>query len=158
MRVIVSIAFVIAVAASLVMLSRAPSSDLPMAGQFDRYFPTPSAAVKTTAALMKEKKWSELAAYYDLSGSLLQKDDLASETFFVESEKLEDGLPEETERYKQPFTPGFKYQSARYVGEDLIEVTVMTEFQAEDETVQRGLETFLLKAHPEGYQLIPKDD
>ena len=158
MRVFFSIVFLVAVAGALTMLGRGPSDESPQAGQFDRYFPTPSAAVKTTADLLKTENWSELATYYDLTGTVLDRTDLTKEGFFIETDAIEEALSEELEAYKQPFSPGFEFQSARSLGNDIIEVTVITEIIGDDDTVQQGLDTFLLKAHPEGYQLLPKED
>jgi len=157
MRVFFSLLFLVAVAGALTMLGRGPLPDGPQPGQFDRYFPTPSAAVNTTADLLKSENWSELATYYDLSDSVFDRQDLTKENFFIES-GIEEALSEELEAYKQPFAPGFRFQSARSLGNDVIEVTVITEIAGEDGAMRQGLDTFLLKAHPEGYQLLPKDE
>lgn len=157
MRIFFSLVFLIAVAGTLTMLGRGPLQDGPTPGQFDRYFPTPSAAVNTTADLLTSENWSELATYYDLSESVFDRQDLSKESFFVES-GIEEALSEELEAYKQPFAPGFRFQSARNLGNDVIEVTVITEIASEDGVMRQGLDTFLLKAHPEGYQLLPKGD
>ena len=158
MRVFFSLVFLVAVAGALTMLARGPVSGGRQPGQFDRYFPTPSAAVNTTADLLKSKNWTELATYYDLTGTVFDRQDLTQESFFIESEAIEAALSEELEAYKQPFAPDFRFQSARNLGNDIIEVTVITEIPGEDGTIRQGLDTFLLKAHPEGYQLLPKDD
>ena len=126
--------------------------------QLDRYFETPADAVEITSDLLKTQKWSVLATYYDLSQSRVDRNQLSNGQFFLDS------LPAETPaltgpgRYKQPFAPGFQFQSVRTLAHDVVEVTVSGKADPGSDETAVQLETFLLKAHPEGYQLLPKTE
>ncbi len=157
MRTFLSIAVLALVVVSFAYLGKENTETPPKSGQYDRYFETPSAAVALVTKLLREEDWKTLSTYYDLTKSPLDRSSLEDANFFLESEKPEVVHPAGFWRYKQPFAPGFEFESSRIIGNDIIEVTVVVEIDQGDGTVQRGLDTFRLKAHPEGYQLLPED-
>ena len=157
MRAFLSILFVGFLVGAYLSLDGEAEQEPHKTGQFDRYFETPAEAVDITSDLLKTQKWSVLATYYDLSQSGVDRDQLTNGPIFL------DALPAQTPaltgpgRYKQPFVPGFQFQSARNLAHDVVEVTVTGETgPGEGETTAPQLNTFLLKAHPQGYQLLPK--
>ncbi len=131
--------------------------DRPTSGEIDRYFTSPQASVDVITDLLKSEDWRTLASYYDLSGTGIDDESLLDSAFFLNEARPEAAHPAGFWRYKQPFAPGYTYLSSKIVNEDQIEVTVMIEIDEGGGMVQRGLDAFRLTAHPEGYQLLPKE-
>jgi len=133
---------------------------LPKAGQYDRYFTTPKASVETVTRLLKAGDWSTLASYYDLTGGTIGLDTLISGVYFASADPTS---PDSTSpgpdaalvRPAHPFELGARYLSAKPLDDDEIEVTIVLEGAEQDEDGQPKTGTFHLKAHPEGYKLIP---
>ncbi len=152
----ITIAFVVIVG-GIAYLQRDQAPDLPKSGEIDRYFASPQESVDAITDLLKSEDWPALASYYDLSGSDIDENSLTDGTFFINEERPEAAHPAGFWRYKQPFAPGFTFQSAKMLNADQVEVTVMIEIDQGGGMVQRGLDTFRLIAHPEGYQILPKE-
>lgn len=147
----------VVIVGSIVYVENKQTPEMPAPGETDRYFVSPQASVDIITDLVNAEDWEKLASYYDLSGSDIDEDSLTDGTFFINETRPEAAHPAGFWRYKQPFAPGFTYQSAKIVNEDEIEVTVMIEIDQGGGMVQRGLDTFQLTPHPEGYQLLPKE-
>ena len=124
------------------------------AGQYDRYFSTPQAAVSEVTQLLEARDWQTLSAFYDLTDSGLDKAMLKDGSFFVDqaAAKIAGGEP----RYAHPFALGFQYRATKPIGNDEFEVSLMIEIDNGDGTVRRALDTLYLKAYPEGYQILPR--
>lgn len=131
-------------------------SAIPESGQYDRYFPTPQAAVIGITELLEAEDWGTLAAYYDLTASSIDKTTLKNGNYFTADMDHTDTQSASMARREQPFAPGSQYWSTKPVGNDEFEVSLTFEVEQEDGTVQRGLDTLYLKAYPEGYQILPR--
>ncbi len=130
--------------------------NLPRAGESASYFTTPQESVDVITRLLQSRDWATLASYYDLSGTDIDWQSLSDGRFFLAARPPEAARSAEGWRHTVPFPPGSRFQSARYVGNNEVEVTVSIDRDDGNGTVQRSLGTFRLKAHPEGYQLVPK--
>jgi len=137
-------------------ISQAP--DTPVSGAVERYFASPQASVPVITRLLKAKDWQTLASYYDLSGSDVDTQSLKDGSFFLNEKRPQMAHPAGFWRIKQPFAPGYVFQSAKAMEDGQTEVTVMVEIDEGGGLVQRGYDTFRLVAHPEGYQLLPKKE
>ncbi len=125
------------------------------AGQYDRYFSTPQAAVTGITDLLKAQDWTTLSTYYDLTGSAIDQTALKNGSYFV-TEQPAEKAKNVSLRFKQPFAPGFQYRATKPIGSDEFEVSLMIEINNGDGTVRRALDALYLKAYPEGYQILPK--
>lgn len=120
------------------------------------FFPDPKTAVTEAARLLRSKSWPELARYYDLSGTDVAADTLISGSFFVRDKRPEVGHPAGFWRYKQPFSPSFRYMSHSTVGDDVIEVTVHVRIDQGGGMVQEGRDSFRMRKSESGYRFLPK--
>ena len=121
-----------------------------------KYFANPSVAVDQITIMLEEKNWPELAKYYDLSDSPIDRKELVSGEFFYTEEKPEFAHPAGFWRYKHPFAPAFKFKSKRELEEPgVIEVTVGIEIDQGGGMIQRGMQTFLMRKSDKGYQIMP---
>lgn len=120
------------------------------------YFTDPKSAVDEIARLMRAKSWTELARYYDLSGTEISIEELNSGRFFVRDKPPAVGHPGGFNRYIQPFAPSFSYFSHQTIGDGMVEVTVDIEIDQGGGMIQRGLESFRMRKSEKGYQLLPK--
>ncbi|MHC4579266.1 MAG: hypothetical protein ACYTFD_20215 [Planctomycetota bacterium] len=121
------------------------------------YFDDPPSAVPAITKLLEAKDWQTLARYYDLEGSNLERADLESGAFFYTDQRPESAHPAGFWRYKHPFAPGFTYLESRDLEPvGLVEVVVAIEIdQGAGSPPQRGLESFLMRRSPAGYQILP---
>ena len=119
------------------------------------YFRDGKEAVKVITKLLKEKKWSELARYYDLSGTDIKKENLLSGKFFYHSEAPEVGHPGGFNRYKNPFAPGFVYDGEYKLKENILVIRVTIEIDQGDNMIQTGYDCFGMRKKVLGYQVIP---
>ena len=120
------------------------------------YFADPASAVEQITVMLKAKDWAELARYYDLTDSSIDRSKLISGEFFYTDEKPANAHPAGFWHFKHPFPPAFKYHSSRDLEESkIIEVTVQVEIDQGGDMVQRGLQTFLMRKSIKGYQVLP---
>jgi len=121
-----------------------------------KYFTSPSDAVKQITVLLEDKNWDELAKYYDLTDSQIERASLISGEFFYTEKRPEVAHPEGFWKYKHPFAPGFEFNSMKELAEPgVIEVTVSVEIDQGGGMIQRGLQTFLMRNSDKGYQVMP---
>jgi len=120
-----------------------------------KYFASPSKAVKQITVMMEEKNWSELANYYDLTGSQTDRAELVSGEFFYTEERPDIAHPAGFWKYKHPFAPGFEFNSIRELEDvDVFEITVGIEIDQGGGMIQEGYQTFLMQKSDKGYQVI----
>ena len=119
------------------------------------YFSDPKSAVDEIARLMRAKSWTELARYYDLSGTEIFIEELNSGRFFVRDKLPAVGHPAGFGRYKQPFAPSFSYSSHEVIDENRVEVTVEISIDQGGGMIQRGLDSFRMRKSDKGYQVLP---
>ena len=120
------------------------------------YFQDPQSAVPAITKLLKAKDWKSLARYYHLDGSEVKRADLESGAFFYTDQRPEAAHPAGFWRYKHPFAPGFQYVESRDLQTLLqIEVIVAIEIDQGGGPPQRGMQAFLMRRTPEGYQILP---
>jgi len=120
------------------------------------YFDDPASAVEQIAVMLKAKDWSELARYYDLTDSSINRSKLISGEFFYTDEEPPSAHPAGFWHFKHPFPPAFTYHSSRDLEEsNRIEVTVQVEIDQGGGMVQCGLQTFLMRKSNKGYQVLP---
>lgn len=121
-----------------------------------KYFESPASAVEQIAVMLEERNWAELASYYDLSDSPVERSTLTSGEFFYTDEEPAGAHPAGFWRYKHPFPPAFKFHSTRDLEEPgVIEVTVQVEIDQGGGMIQRGMQTFLMRKTENGYQIMP---
>jgi hypothetical protein len=120
------------------------------------YFKDPKQAVSLIKTMLVEENWEELSRYYDLSGADVDKGSLISGDFFIRKERPEVTHPAEFWRYKQPFSPEFKYQFHSTSTSGIVEVSLYIEIDQGEGMIQRGGDSFQLRKSTNGYQLIPK--
>jgi hypothetical protein len=121
-----------------------------------KYFESPASAVEQIAVMLKERNWAELASYYDLSDSPVERSTLISGEFFYTDEEPAGAHPAGFWHYKHPFPPAFKFHSTRDLEEPgVIEVTVQVEIDQGGGMIQRGMQTFLMRKTENGYQIMP---
>ncbi|MFC1680065.1 hypothetical protein ACFL2T_07645 [Elusimicrobiota bacterium] len=120
-------------------------------------FLSPQEAVERIAKLLREEDWPALAGYYDLDGTEVDPKQLHSGDFFIRTERPETAHPGGFWRYKQPFSPAFKYEShgdsTKHPG-DVI-VTVGVSIDQGGGMVQRGMSFFRLRRSGGGFRLAP---
>ena len=120
------------------------------------YFHDPQTAVPEITKLLKAKDWPTLARYYYLEGSDVQRADLESGAFFYTDQRPEAAHPAGFWHYKHPFAPGFRYLESRELKALLqVEVIVQIEIDQGSGPPQRGIQAFLMRRTPEGYQILP---
>ena len=107
---------------------------------------------------MKEQKWAELADYYDLAGTNIDRGELVSGRFFVRTDPPQAAHPGGFWKYRQPFPPGFAFDHAEPSSDDsaTVNVTVAINIDQGGGAVQRGVQTFQLRKSDKGYQLLPR--
>jgi hypothetical protein len=122
-----------------------------------KYFTSPSAGVEQIKDMLEAKNWAELAKYYDLTDSPIDRADLVSGEFFYTEERPEVAHPAGFWKYKHPFAPAFEFKSARELEDaGVIEVTVGVEIDQGGGMIQRGLQAFLMRKSDKGYQVLPR--
>jgi hypothetical protein len=122
-----------------------------------KYFTSPSAGVEQIKDMLEAKNWAELAKYYDLADSPIDRADLVSGDFFYTEGKPEVAHPAGFWKYKHPFAPAFEFRSTRELEDaGVIEVTVGVEIDQGGGMIQRGLQTFLMRKSNKGYQVLPR--
>src|SRR5688572_9059 len=133
------------------------SSAGPEAAAGASYFRTPYESVEQTTAMLRARDWKQLANYYDLTGTTIQREELTSGRFFERTTRPPNAIPAVDWRIKQPFSPGFKFDHTADVNDpDVIEVILKIEIEQGGGMTQRGLDSFRLRHSAQGYQLIPK--
>ena len=121
-----------------------------------KYFDSTASAVEQIAIMLEGKNWPELAHYYDLTNTSINRETLVSGEFFYTDEEPAAAHPAGFWHYKHPFPPAFKFHSYRQIEEPgLIEVTVMVEIDQGGGMIQRGVQTFLMRKTEKGHQVIP---
>jgi hypothetical protein len=120
------------------------------------YFDNPKQAVDTITKLLVSSAWEELSTYYDLSGTGVDRSRLISGEYFVRENVPEVGHPAGSAKYKEPFAPGFSYQSHSTRSDGVVVVTVGVEIDQGGGMIQRGVDNFLLRKSSNGYQLVPE--
>lgn len=120
------------------------------------YFSDPASAVEKISVMLKEKDWTQLAKYYDLSDSPIERSTLLSGDFFYTDQRPESSHPAGFWHYKHPFAPAFKFHSIRELEEPgVIEVTVEVEIDQGGGMIQRGMQSFLMRKTSKGCQVMP---
>jgi len=121
------------------------------------FFPSPEAAVPIIAEFLRKEEFRELARYYDLTDSGIERSELESGDFFVRKERPKVAHPAGFWRYKHPFSPGFKYSYESpgsrknvYVIHLSIEID-----QGADSPAQLGLDSFYMIRSDKGWQILP---
>jgi hypothetical protein len=119
------------------------------------FFSSPSQAVEQLEKLLLKEEWKQLAKYYDLSGTSVSKEDLLSGKFFIRDKKPDMAHPGGFWKYREPFSPGFKYVN-HTVSENVATVDVQIVIdQGQHEPAQTGSSSFKLIKKPQGWQLLP---
>ncbi len=122
-----------------------------------RYFESPQQAVEKITKLLKQKKFYELACYYDLNNSDWNRSILESGKFFIREKKPPLTHPAGFRRYKHPFAPGFKYQRIEPTSRDKVfrVYLAISITQGEDMPDQIGTSEFFMIKHLQGWQVLP---
>ena len=123
-----------------------------------RGFKTPQEAVEVSAELIKEEKWAELAEYYDLSGTKVDREELKSGRFFVREGNSPRPDPAGAWKYRQPFAPGMKFDHVEGTDyADVVKVVVSREIDQGGGMKQRMMDSFMMqKTSWGGYRLLPR--
>jgi len=125
-------------------------------GNSPLYFSDPQTAVKQITVMLRDKDWTRLARYYDLTDSPIQRADLVSGAFFFTEKRPEVAHPAGFWRYKHPFAPGFAFKGTRELETPgVFEVTTEVEIDQGGGMVQRGVQFFLMRKSERGYQVMP---
>ena len=118
-----------------------------------RSFHNPREAVSITAELLRREKWQDLAAYYDLSGSGIDRRELESGRFFLNDHPI---LPPGS-KIREPFSPEFTFDRAEPTADPLIlQVYVTVAINEGGGMVRRGVDSFFLRHGAGGYMLLPR--
>jgi len=91
------------------------------------YFPNPESSVEIITQLLLSEDWKTLSSYYyldEVNQNLL--DSLQSGEYFIRKDRPEAAHPGGFWKYKNPFSPGFNYDSHEQMTEDLIKVNLMS--------------------------------
>lgn len=122
------------------------------------YFSFPRAAVERITELLRAEDWRTLARYYDLTGTSIKREDLASGRFFLRQERPATTHPGLPWKYRHPFTPGFKLAQAVDRAEvGVVTVVVFIEIDEGGGRVQRGQSEFAMRWSNNSYQILPPD-
>jgi len=120
------------------------------------YFSSPEESVTRTTALLRSQDWRELARYYDLTGTGINRSELEFGTFFLRTNPPETAHPGGLWKSREPFSPGFtSIESAETGTAGVVAVTVGIEIDEGGGMVQRGRTTYQLRKSSAGYQLLP---
>ena len=119
-----------------------------------RYFEFPEQAVAEISKLLAAEDWATLAEYYDLTGTSIDRKDLESGRFFVNSKPPAISHPAGFWRYRHPFPPSFRYDSHEISG-DIATVRVSIQIDQGDGMIQRSSQTFRMKKSGQGWQILP---
>lgn len=117
-----------------------------------RYLPDPPDAIPVIAGLLRDRKWTELARCHDLTDSHLDVEDLARGRYFLDPD-ADTGHPV-TRGWRHPFAPGFEYD-LHQVDDDEALVHVVLQVDQGDGPVQTGRDSFEMRRHDEGWQILP---
>ncbi|MBL8990216.1 MAG: hypothetical protein JNJ48_01410, partial [Phycisphaerae bacterium] len=122
-----------------------------------RSFASPRQAVDEIRAMVRAERWGDLAAFYDLRGSGLDRRSLADGSFFVNPGGSREPGPGRTPRIRHPFSPEFRL--SRILATDDAEVVVLEMTVEIDQgagaPVQRGLDYFRMRRIDAGWQVLP---
>ena len=119
------------------------------------YFETPQESVEIITALLKQENWEMLARYYykeNLSPETM--DSLFSGSYFMRTEKPETAHPGGYWKYRNPFPPGFKYDSHTESGDNITEVLLFIKIDQGNNEIQKGFTSYRIIKTAKGYQLI----
>lgn len=120
------------------------------------YFTSPAQSVDTIKSLIGVAEWETLARYYDLSGTTLTLADVSRESFYIRNPPYPPAQPAGLGRFKQLFSPAFKFESAEPSGEaGVVIVTVGVAIDQGGGPLQRVKSTYRLRQSAAGYQLLP---
>ena len=124
----------------------------------DHCFDSPQEAVTEIAGLLRNENWKELASYYDLSDSDIDRSILISGEFFIRHTPPEPAHPGGFWRYRHPFSPGFEFGWEERVEEngDTVNVFVTIEIDQGGGMIQRGIDSFLMRESECGFQILPE--
>jgi hypothetical protein len=122
----------------------------------ESYFTSPEQAVEIARKLLLDEDYRTLTDYYDLSGSDIDHQELASGDFFVRKERPEVAHPGGFWRYKHPFSPGFELsnvQPTHRAGIYRVTMTITID-QGDDVPPQEGISHFQMIESPRGWQIL----
>jgi len=125
----------------------------------DRCFNNPQDAVSDIAMMLRNKNWKDLASYYDLNESHVERGALTSGEYFIRHTRPKSAHPGGFWRYRHPFSPEFDFGWVEPVEEngDVVEVFVTIEIDQGGGMIQRGIDSFLMRESECGYQILPDD-
>ena len=127
-------------------------------GEGAHYFASPEEAVAEIRVLLEAKRWPELARYYDLSGTDIDRATLDSGAFFFTTERPQVAHPAGFWQYKHPFAPPFEFlRTVETDAPDVSTVVLEVEIEQGGGLVQRGQSAFNLSRKPEGWQIRPEE-
>ena len=118
------------------------------------FFSSPKGAVGLISELISAKKWSQLTRYYHLDDTDVEKERLLSGEFFLLPLEQRVGPPGVSD-IREPFSPGFSYQSHQLEIDGLYRVRVSIAIEQGEGMALRGRDQFWLRRSPSGYQLVP---
>ena len=125
----------------------------------NRCFNNPQDAVTEIALMLRNENWKELASYYDLKGSQVERGSLVSGEFFIRHTRPKSAHPGGFWRYRHPFAPEFDFgwvERSEDSG-DIVEVIVTIEIDQGGGMMQRGIDSFLMRESDCGYRILPDD-
>jgi hypothetical protein len=118
------------------------------------YFKTPESAVKRINRLLSDSDWEQLAKFYDLEGSRIDRRELLDGSFFYDENR--GGHGSGVDRYLHPFWPGSGLLEIRPSDvDDVFEVDVELKIDQGAGSEQSMIRTVYLRRYPEGYRLLP---
>jgi hypothetical protein len=111
------------------------------------YFAAPEGAVAEINRLLSAHAWTQLARYYDFTGSALAPAQVTTGAYFAGGQEL---APEA--RKPRLFPAGWRFlYSETTSNEGIVRVTVAPP------DVGEATQSFLMRRFPEGYRIIPDD-
>lgn len=120
------------------------------------FFASPTEAVTQLTQMLNASDWKTAARYYDLSGTNMRREGLASESFFIKNPAAETRFLDRRGAMR-PFTPGFKYERHAPDGADTIRVYLKLEIDQGDGMTLRSLHAFRMRKSQRGYQVLPDE-
>jgi hypothetical protein len=111
------------------------------------FFAAPEAAVGEINRFLEAHAWTQLARYYDFTGSAVLPAQVTTGAYFAGGQPL---APEA--RKPRPFPAGWRFlYSDATSSEGIVRVTVAPP------SVGEATQSFLMRRFPEGYRIVPDD-
>jgi len=119
-----------------------------------RSFASPEDAVRQVSRFLEARDWRRLAEYYDLQDGSESRSALVDGSYFVRP--FAPSGEEVAARQWRPFYPGSEFSHVNPTeDEDVVEVVVEYETEAEGGLRLRGYDSFRMRRSTGGWRLLP---